>query len=201
MKPGRTLGFVAVFVGGLLATLTSAHANHFIAGGGRYSLTAETSVRFQFLGVASSLSPKFVPVIPTQIQCTVVHAGGDTSFRLFMSGRELDPFTVIEIKGSAHRITITGTMRSQLIWGEGADRQRFIETAPFEAVGVDAAIPGAGRDSFALTIRYEESGDIGPLLSEALGAERVPCSAGTCTLTVTGTLEDGEIEGHTAGGQ
>jgi hypothetical protein len=118
-----------------------------------------------------------------------------------MSGRDLHPFTVIQIPGSAHRITITGTMRSKLIWGEGADRQRFIETAPFEAVGVDEAIPGAGRDSFTLTIHYKASRDIGPLLSEALGAERVPCDAGTCTLTVTGTLEDGEIEGHTAGGQ
>ena len=151
MKPGRTLGFVAVFVGGLLATLTSAYANHFVAGGGRYSLTSErseTSVQFQFLGVESSLSDEFVPVIPTQIECTVVHTGADTSFQLFMSGRKLNPFTVTQITESAHEIMISGTMRSQLVLGEGSDRQRFIETAPFEAVGVDAAIPGAGRDSF-----------------------------------------------------
>ena len=74
------------------------------------------------------------------------------------------------------------------------------EIAPFEAVGVDVAIPGAGKDSFSLTIHYSASQDIGPLLFKALGAELVTCNADTCSLTVMGTLTDGEIEGHTAGG-
>ena len=54
MKQGRTLGAIAVFVGGLLLNLTAVYAFHFIAGGGIYSLTSngsETSVQFQFLGV------------------------------------------------------------------------------------------------------------------------------------------------------
>jgi hypothetical protein len=81
------------------------------------------------------------------------------------------------------------------------DRRLFTEIAPFEAVGVDAQIPGTGQDSFTLTVRYSASRDIGPLLLGALGDERVTCDAATCTLTLTGILTDGEIEGHTAGGE
>src|SRR4029453_3712754 len=58
MKQGRTLGVIAVFVGGLLLNLTSVYAFHFIAGGGIYSLTSngsEPSAQFKFL--ASKLYP------------------------------------------------------------------------------------------------------------------------------------------------
>jgi hypothetical protein len=208
MKPGRTLGFIAVLVGGLLVTLTSVYANHFIAGGGRYSLApdgSETSVRFRFLGVASasSLPEVFVPVIQTRIRCTVVHKGGDMSFRLVTSGTELDPFTVERLNPPEQfprRVTLTGKMLSKIVVGAGSERRHFTEIAPFEAVGVDAATPGAGKDSFTLTIHYSASQDTGPLLLEALGTEFVTCNAATCTLTVTGTLTDGEVEGHTSGG-
>ena len=94
MKLGRALGFLVVFIGGLLVATTSVYANHFIAGGGRYSLTSkgsETSVRFRFLGVASSLTDGFAPVIQTTIKCTVVHKDGSMSFRLSTSGRISSP--------------------------------------------------------------------------------------------------------------
>jgi hypothetical protein len=206
MQPGRTLGVMAVCVGSLLATLTAVYAAHFVAGGGIYSLTSdgsETSVRFQFLGIKSSLSEVFVPVIQTQIQCRIVHTGASMSFRLFTSGTELDPFVVKKLdppEEFPRRVTLTGTMHSHLVWREGAERQQFTETAPFQAVGVDVAIPGVGRDRFTLRIHYRARRDIGPLLFEALGAELVTCNANTCTLTVTGTLTDGEIEAHTAAG-
>jgi len=203
MKPGRTLGFMAVFVGGLLVTLTSVYANHFIAGGVIYSPTSdlsETSVQCQFLGVKSRLSPDEF-VIPTTIQCTVVHKGGSMSFRLFTSGKELDPFTVERerTKGD-HIITLTGKMLSRIVLGVGSDRRHFTEIAPFKAVGVDVPSPGADPESFTLTIYYSASKDIGPLLSKALeGTGLVTCNADTCTLTVAGIVIDGEIEGHTAG--
>lgn len=202
MKPGRTLGFIAVFVGGLLVTLTSVYANHFIAGGVIYSPTSdlsETSVQCQFLGVKSSLSPDEF-VIPTTIQCTVVHKGRSMSFRLSTSGTELDPFTV-ETGPKGDIVTLTGKMLSSIVWGVGSERRQFTEIAPFKAVGVDVTIPGAGKDSFTLTIDYSASQDIGRLLLEALGTKLVKCKRDTCTLEVTGTLTDGEIEGHTTGGE
>jgi hypothetical protein len=86
------------------------------------------------------------------------------------------------------------------VWREAAERQQYTETASFKAVGLDVAIPGFGHDSFTLEIHYRAPQDIGPLLFEALGADLVACNADTCTLTVRGTLRDGEIEVHTAAG-
>ena len=215
MKQRRTLGVIAVFVGGLLLNLTSVYAFHFIAGGGIYSLTSngsETSVQFQFLGVKSIPPPGelAIPLIPTTIQCTVVHKGESMSFRLFTSGTELDPFTVTELDPDSLRprkITLTGEMLSRIVLGGGSDRPPFTEIAHteiahFEAVGMDVAEPGAGRDSFSLTIDYSASKDIGPLLLKALGTEFVNCNADAdiCTLTLTGTV-NGEVEGHTASGE
>lgn len=71
MKQGQTIRCVAVFISILLVPQVSVYAAHFIAGGGRYSLTsnmAETSVRFRFLGVLSGLPDMLVPVIETHIQ-------------------------------------------------------------------------------------------------------------------------------------
>ena len=214
MKQGRTLGVIAVFVGGLLLNLTSVYAFHFIAGGGIYSLTSngsETSVRFQFLGVKSIPPPDelAIPLIPTTIQCTVVHKGESMSFQLFTSGTELDLFTVTELDHNSLRprkITLTGEMLSRIVLGVGSNNWHFpeiahTEIAHFEAVGMDVAEPGAGRDSFTLTIDYSASKDIGPLLFKALGPELVNCTANIdiCTLTLTGTV-NGEVEGHTSSG-
>jgi len=209
MKSGRALWFIVVFVGGLLVTLTSVYANHFIAGGVKYSPTSDlsdTSVQCQFLGVASasSLPDVFVPVIQTRIRCTVVHPGGDMSFQLFTSGTELDPFRVERLNPEEQfprKVTITGKILSKLVLGVEPDRQQFTEIAPFVAVGEDKAIPGAGKDSFTLTIHYSASQDTGPLLFKALGAELVTCNHDTCTLTVAGTVIDGEVEGHTTSGE
>jgi hypothetical protein len=202
MKRERTLGFIAVFVGGLLVALTSVSADHFIAGGVIYSPTSdlsETSVQCQFLGVKSRLAPDEF-VIPTTIQCTVVHKGEPISFRLFTSGTKLDPFTVKRPTEAEHIVTLTGKMRSQLILGVRSERRHFTEIAPFKAVGVDVEISGADPESFSLTIDYSASKDIGPLLSKALeGTGLVTCNADTCTLTVAGIVIDGEIESHTSG--
>jgi hypothetical protein len=208
MQPGRTLGFIAVFVGGLLVAMTSVYANHFAAGGVIYSPESdhETSVQCQFLGVKSRPSlDKFVS--PTTIRCTVEHEGESSSFRLFTSGTELEPFTVKSDPTTGdHTITLTGKMRSRLVLREGSKRRHFKEIAPFEAVGVDVVDPKtkpAAKESFNLTIRYSARQDIGPVLLEALGPTLVDCktNAYTCILTVKGPLTDGELEGHTASGE
>jgi hypothetical protein len=196
---------MAVFVGALLATQLSAYANHFIAGGGKYSLTAttgETSVRFQFLGVASGLPDAFVPVIETEFQCVIVPAGETAPFRLFTSGTELDPFTIAtDPTTGVHTITITGKLLSRFVVGIEPDHQHITEIVPFTAEGINMALPGAGLDSFTLTIQYSATQGAGPMLSQALGGNLVNCDAETCTLTVTGVLTEGEIEEHTAGGE
>jgi hypothetical protein len=208
MKPGRTLGFIAVFVGGLLVTLTSVYANHVIAGGVIYAPTSdlsETSVQCQFFGVKSSVSLAAF-VVPTTIQCTVLHRGESMLFRLSTDGTELEPFTVVRLNPDPsqpfpRRITITGKMRSQLVVGVGTDLQLFTEIAPsFEAVGMDVADPGVGQDSFTLTIHFDKSLDIGRLLSDALGTPLVECNGSTCALTVAGTVIDGDNTCHTAAG-
>jgi hypothetical protein len=124
-------------------------------------------------------------------------------------GTELDPFTVTELDLNSprpRRVTLTGEMLSRIVLGVGSDNWHFpeithTEIPHFEAVGMDVAEPGAGRDSFTLTIDYSASKDIGPLLFKALGTELVNCNADAdiCTLTVTGTV-NGEVEGHTSAG-
>jgi len=131
------------------------------------------------------------------------------SFRLFTSGTELDPFTVTELDLDSPRprkITLTGEMLSRIVLGVESDLRPFTEIAHteiarFEAVGMDVAEPGAGQDSFTLTIDYSASKDIGPLLFKALGPDLVNCTANVdiCTLTLTGTV-NGEVEGHTSAG-
>ena len=206
MQPGRTLSFIAVFVSGLLVTLTSVSADHFCAGGVLYSppSDAETSVQCQFLGV-KSISPPREPVIPTTIQCTVVHKGGAMSFQLFTVGKDLD-FRVERDRDpdptmgdqKVTIVTLTGKMRSRLVLGVGSERRHFTELAPFEAVGVDRATPGEGKDSFTLTIDFSARQDIGQFLSETLGTRLVGCKGNICTLKISGTVR-GEVEGHTSG--
>jgi hypothetical protein len=204
MMRGRTVGCIAAFIGALLTTQLSAYANHFIAGGGKYAIiatTGETSVRFQFLGVVSILPDMIVPVIETELQSVIVHPGEIAPFRLFTSSTELDPFNVVADPVNGHIITITGNLLSRLVLGVEPDHQQITEIVHFDATGIDKAIPGAGIDSFTLAIQYSATQGAGPVLSQSLGPELVTCDTVTCTLTVTGTLAEGEIESHTAGGE
>jgi hypothetical protein len=201
MKKGRTFGFMVVFLGGFLATITSVYAAHFAAAGVESHLTSETEVRFWFLGVSSrpSEDAEFMSVIPTQFQCTVVHKGKSASFRLSASEKEIDPFTVVTSE-EGDTITMTGTLRSHIVFVSRRGVRLLTEITPFEAIGEDAAIPGEGVDTFELQLHYSAQG-IGSLLLEALGSEFVTCDANTCTLRLAGMVDKGEIEGHTAGGE
>jgi len=202
MKKGRILRFIVVFLSGFLATTTSVYAAHFTAAGVESHITPGTIVQFWFLGVTSP-TLDFAPVIPTQFQCTVVHKDASVSFQLFAFAKEIALFTVVT-SGPPERIdtiTITGTLLSQIVFVSTSDIQSFTEIIPFKAVGVDVAIPGEGQDTFNLKFEYSAKG-IGLLLFEALGPGLVDCDddKDTCTLKLAGTVEKGEIEGHSTGG-
>jgi len=203
MKKGRILRFIVVFLSGFLATTTSVYAAHFTAAGVESHITPGTIVQFWFLGVTSP-TLDFAPVIPTQFQCTVVHKDESMSFQLFAYAKEIDPFTVVTSEPPEKRIdtiTITGTLLSHIVFVSKLDAQSFTEIISFTATSVDKTIPGAGEDTFDLKFEYSAKGIIGPLLSEALESEQlVTCDADTCTLSLKGTVEKGEIEAHSTGG-
>jgi hypothetical protein len=204
MKQGRTLGYVTIWMALLLAAQTSVYANHFIAGGGRYSVpmnTSEISVRCQFLGVLTGLPDAATPVIETHIQCAILPPDSPTPFRLFTSGTEVNPFTVVEDSETQHTITITGKMLSRFVSGVEPDDQHLTEIVSFEVNAVDAAFPGAGMDSMTLRLDYRATEDTAPLLLDAFGPDLMVCNADVCTLTLTGVLTEGEIESHTSGGE
>jgi hypothetical protein len=204
MKQGQTLGFVTVLTAILFAAQTPVDADHFIAGGGRYSVamnTSEISVRCQFLGVLTGLPDTPTPVIETHIQCAILPPDSSMSFRLFTSGTEVNPFTVVADSETQHTITITGKMLSRFVSGVEPDDQHLTEIVDFEVNAVDAAFPGANVDSMTLRLEYRATEATAPLLSDAFGPELMVCDADICTLTLTGVLTEGEIESHTAGGE
>jgi hypothetical protein len=183
MKKGRTLRFIVVFLSGFLATTTSVYAAHFAAA-----------------GVESHVSV-FIPVIPTQFECRVVHKSPSMSFRLFASVKEIESFTVVtDPKTNFDTITITGKLLSRIFSVSEHGVPFFTEITDFTATSVDKKIPGAGEDTFDLNFVYSMKGT-GALLREAIPA-LVDChdDKDTCTLELAGTVEKGEIEGHTTGG-
>ena len=198
MKKGRMLRFLVVFLSGFLATTTSVDAAHFAAAGVQSQITEETSVRFWFLGVFSP-PDEFSPVTPTQFQCTVVHQDESMVLRLSASVKKIESFNVkTDEEGKIDTITMTGKVLS-LAFAFGRGVHLLTEETDFEVTGVDVALPGAGKDTFALKFRYSMKG-IGALLREAI-PDLVDCQGHTCTLVVAGTVDKGEIEGHTASGE
>lgn len=213
MRLRKTLGCMAVAVGGLLGPVSSVSADHFLAGGVLYAPTSdpsETTVQCRFLGVKSRVAPGTF-VTPTTIQCTVVHYDGPKSFKLSLSGTALEPFDIVKgvpVSGY-HTFTLRGQMRSLLVRdGEGDGQRRMTERATLEAVGITIAPgtvpgPGAAPESLSLTLVYSARKDIGPLLAKVLGPPLATCdrSAATCTVTLAGPVIDGEMESHTTGGE
>ena len=213
MKQGQTIECMAVCIAILLVTQVSVYAAHFIAGGGRFSLTSNTSeafVRFQFLGVlrvsdTGVLVDPVVPVIETHIQFAIVHPIGSMPFWLFTSGIEIDPFTVASDPPAPpppdrHIITITGRMLSKLVWGVEPDDHHLTEIVDFEVKVVDAKTE-ADTDFLTLILYYNENQPTARRLLETLGMDLVKCGAGICTVTLAGILTEGEIESHTTGGE
>ena len=78
----------------------------------------------------------------------------DTVFQMFMLSTSIDPVVIV-----SNQVTITGRMDSTTVlhFPDGS-QVRISENVPFTAVGVDNATPGAGSDTFALTITYTDAG-------------------------------------------
>lgn len=213
MKQGQTIRCAAVLIAVLLVTQASVYADHFIAGGGRYSPInmSQVIVKFQFLGVGfRPASDPIEPIIDTHIQFTIVHQNGSMPFRLFTSGTELNPFDVVPeplppSSPDRHLITITGKMLSKLVLGIEPDDRHLTEIVDFRVEAVDEKRLGPDRkplpESLTLTLHYDATQDTAPLLLETLGADLVTCNADICTLTLTGMTLAFEIESHTAGGE
>ena len=214
MKQGQMTGCVAVFIAVLLVTQVSVYADHFIAGGGRYSPDnrPQVVVEFQFLGVGvRPVSDPIDPIIDTHIRFTIIHPSGSIPFRLFTSGTELKPFDVVPVPPTSppppdrHIITITGKMLSKLVLGVEPDDRHLTEIVEFEVRAMDEkrSDPDGNPlpESLTLTLHYDATQDTASLLLETLGADLVTCNADICTLTLAGTTIEGEIESHTAGGE
>jgi hypothetical protein len=193
MQPGRTLGFIVVFVGSLLATLTSVYANHFGRGYGMYSVTSETSVeasvRFEFM-----VRP---PTGPAEVQCKVMSEGVPRSFQLFISSRTIDFQDIVTAKDrSKDTVTIEGELLSTMVLGEGLHSEHVMETAHFRVVAVDMKTPRGVGDSFTLEITYSTGQETGQLLA-GLGFCGSPC-----IVTFEGDpLVTGDIVLHSASGE
>ena len=204
MKKGTTVGFMAVFAGVLLATMTSVYAFHAAQGKGNVSVAPNVSSQFQFV-VARQLEGSDLKPGLNFVQFEMTRVGGPMSFQTFMISTAID-FTIPREsadESDVRTVTITGEMFSTTFLGVGSKRQPVAEFVPFKAVGMDKRTPNAGPDFFSLTVEYSANQAQGPLF-ESLGVgtcvhESDP-SLMTCTFEGPVEMGDGKVNVHTSGG-
>src|SRR5262249_12049772 len=127
------LGAYVGAVGLLVAPAQASQAS----GGGTYAIDGITT-EFQFG--------------QSHVQCKIGHAvmPGGVNFQMLMFSTGIDSFDVVD-----NTVTITGTMVSIVsLRSPNGGTTTFNETVPFTAVGVDNGTPGAGVDTFSLTVDY-----------------------------------------------
>jgi hypothetical protein len=204
MKKGTTVGFMAVFAGVLLATMTSVYAFHAAQGKGNVSVAPKVSSQFQFV-VARQLEGSVLQPGLNFVQFEMTRVGGPMSFQTFMISTAI-AFSIppeSDDEPDVRTVTIIGEMFSTTFPGVGPKRQPVSEFVHFTAVGMDKRTPDAGPDSFSLTVEYSANQAQGPLF-ESLGV-------GTCvhesdppriTCTFKGPVEmgNGKVNVHTTGG-
>jgi hypothetical protein len=184
MKPGTTVGCMAVFAGIVLANMTTVSANHAATGKGTYAVAPQVFFELHFVVATGGLN-----VVQSEWSLN----GASLSFQTTV----IDSFT-ISTQPAGRTVAITGTLVSTTILGVGSERQAFAELAPFTAMGVDTATPAAGADLFSLTVEYQADQTQGPLFASlGLGS----CLEAICTITFAGPMETGNIFVHTAGGE
>jgi hypothetical protein len=196
MKKGTTAGFMTVFAGVLLATMTLVYANHTATGKGTYAVAHQLLAEFHFVVAKQGPNPNLEPGL-NFVQSAM--AGGDASksFQTFMISTVIAPLTISD-DPAGRMVTITGEMVSTTFLGVGPERQPFAELVSFTAIGVDKRTPEAGADLFSLTVEYSATQAQGPLFASlGLGV----CDVTTCTMTFDGPVKTGDIFVHTAGGE
>ena len=184
MKQRTTVGFIAMFAGVLLATVTSVSANHAATGKGTYAIAPQVLFQLHFVVATEGLNvveSEFAPI------------GASIAFQSTV----IDSFS-ISTEPAGRTVTIIGAMVSTTILGVGPERQTFAELVPFIAIGVDEVTPAAGADLFSLTVHYSATKPQGQLFASlGLGV----CQETFCTITFTGPMETGDIFVHTTGGR
>jgi hypothetical protein len=191
MKQRTTVGFMAVFAGALLATVTSVSANHVATGKGTYSVSvAQVLAGFHFVVTRSGQN---------FLESEMARTGGPMSFQTFMISTTIDSFTIPDesTETDERTVTIEGEMESTTFFGVGPARQTFAELVPFTAIGVDKKTseePDA--DHFSLIVEYSSSQDQGPLFARLGFGD---CVGETCTITFEGPVKTGHIFVHTSG--
>jgi hypothetical protein len=196
MKQATTVGFIAVFVGILLATVTSVYANHAATGKGTYAVAPQVLAEFHFV-VAKQLPDSDLKPGLNFVQSEMAEIGGSMPFQTVMISTAID-FTIPpeSAEPDERTVTITGEIVSTTFLVVGGERQPFAELVHFKAIGVDKVTPEAGDDHFSLTVEYSASQAQGPLFA-SLGFG--DCDDKTCTIKFTGPVKKGDIFVHTAG--
>ncbi len=201
MKQRTTAGFMAVFAGVLLATMTSVYANHAATGKGTYAVAHNVLAEFHFV-VANPVAkrgpnPALQPGL-NFVQSEMARSDGSKSFQTFMISTAIAPLE-ISTEDAGRTVTITGQLVSTTFLGEGEERQPSAELVSFKAIGVDTVTTGAGPDLFSLIVEYSLDKDQGPLFRDF---EFGNCDEITriCTITFTGEVKTGNVFVHTTGG-
>ena len=195
MKPGTTVGFMAVVAGALLATMTSVSANHTATGKGTYAIAPQVLAKFHFVVAKPGPNPDFAPGLNV-VQSEMAGRDDPRPFQTFLVSTAIAPFD-ITTEPAGRTVTIKGEGVSTTFMGAGPERQHFAELVPFKAIGVDTRTPAPGADLFSLTVTYSASQVQGPLFA-SLGFG--VCDATTCTITFDGPVNTGDIFVHTTGG-
>ena len=142
MRSLRYAGALLLWAGLGAMSLPPAPAHGSTAsGGGTYAIDGITT-EFQFS--------------QSHVQCKIGHAvmPGGVNFQMLMFSTGIDSVSIVD-----NTVTITGTMVSIVnLRSPNGTMTTFNETVPFVAEGVDNGTPGAGVDTFSLTVVYASGG-------------------------------------------
>jgi hypothetical protein len=198
MKQWTTVGFMAVFAGVLLATMTSVYANHAATGKGTYGVGPQVLAEFHFVvAKPGGTNPDLMPGL-NFVQSEMARIRGSKSFQTVMISTAIAPLE-ISTEPAGRTVTITGEMVSTTFLGEGEERQPFAELVSFTAIGVDTVTSEAGPDLFSLIVEYSADKVQGPLF-ESFKFGNCDVMTMICTITFKGQVKTGNIFVHTTGG-
>ena len=155
-----------VLVAPVLPQSAEGSANH-ASGGGTYILSG-IRTEFQFS--------------ESHVQCKIAHGifPTGTVIQMFMESKTINAVT---IDSTAKTVVISGTMVSttRLRFTDGTSAT-LTETVPFVAFAQDKATPGAGADTFSITVIYTNTPGLDQF--DLFGSPA----------TFAGTLETGDVE-------
>jgi hypothetical protein len=151
----------------LTGSLTGLLAGSHATGGGTYTLSG-IRTEFQF--------------DQAHVQCKIGHAvmPDGTVLQMYMESKTINAVT---IDSAAKTVVISGTMVSivRLQFTDG-NSTTLTETVPFVVFAQDKATPGAGADTFSLTVTYVNTPGLDQF--DLFGSPA----------TFAGTLETGDVE-------